>query len=131
MDQLKRPSSRRTLASTLPKLLWVAVAVVVVWLVLLPLGRQLGVFRQTVTVDQAGVVEPRLMEPVTYEIITVLSKDAIPAILDPRLVKAEEAAFDMRADEQVLGVSISRCWGYPLTGTTALIPSTSSAVTRL
>ena len=41
-----------------------------------------------------------------YEIRTVLEKDAIPAILDPRFLQGEEARAQMRPDELVVGVSI-------------------------
>ena len=45
--------------------------------------------------------------PVDLKIVTVLPKDAIPAILDPRFVPAEEAKVWMRPSIQVLGVSIN------------------------
>ncbi len=41
------------------------------------------------------------------EIVTLLGFDAIPAILDPKLVTASEAEVDMDPDEQVLGLSIN------------------------
>ena len=41
------------------------------------------------------------------EIVTLLGFDAIPAILDPKLVTASEAESDMDPDEQVLGLSIN------------------------
>ncbi len=41
------------------------------------------------------------------ELVTLLGFDAIPAILDPRLVTASEAEADMDPDEQVLGLSIN------------------------
>ena len=41
-----------------------------------------------------------------YEIRTVLGKDAIPAILDPRFLQGEAARAQMRPDELVVGVSI-------------------------
>ena len=40
-------------------------------------------------------------------IITVLGKDAIPAILDPQFVSAAEAVSQMKPSERVLGVSIN------------------------
>jgi hypothetical protein len=45
--------------------------------------------------------------PRTVQIITVLPKDAIPAILDPRFVSGEEAEAQMSPSERVLGVSIN------------------------
>lgn len=41
-----------------------------------------------------------------YEIRTVLEKDAIPAILDPRFLQGEAAHAQMRPNELVIGVSI-------------------------
>ncbi len=41
------------------------------------------------------------------EIVTLLGFDAIPAILNPKLVTASEAEVDMDPDEQVLGLSIN------------------------
>ncbi len=40
-------------------------------------------------------------------IITVLGKDAIPAILDPQFISAGEAVSQMQPSERVLGVSIN------------------------
>ena len=40
------------------------------------------------------------------DIITVLGKDGIPAILDPVFLTAQEAQIDMWDGEKVLGVSI-------------------------
>ena len=42
-----------------------------------------------------------------YKIITLLGFDAIPAILDPVFVQAEDAERWMEPDEQVLGLSIN------------------------
>ena len=41
------------------------------------------------------------------EFVTLLGFDAIPAILEPRLVTAPEAEQWMQPDEQVLGLSIN------------------------
>ena len=41
-----------------------------------------------------------------YEIRTVLEKDAIPAILEPRFLQGEQAHAQMRPDELIVGVSI-------------------------
>ena len=40
-------------------------------------------------------------------IITVLGKDAIPAILDPQFISAAEAVSQMKPSERVIGVSIN------------------------
>lgn len=39
-----------------------------------------------------------------YEIVTLLPRDAIPAIDDPQFLTAEEAAAEYQPDEMVLGV---------------------------
>ncbi len=41
------------------------------------------------------------------DIITILGKDGIPAILDPQFVSGAEAAEQMLDSERVLGVSIN------------------------
>ena len=60
--------------------------------------------------------EPAITEP-RYDIITVLGYDAIPAILDPEIVSAEEAGARMAPSEQVIGLSINgehRAYSIPL-----------------
>lgn len=42
-----------------------------------------------------------------FELVTLLGYDAIPAILAPRFVDAEQADPVMDSDEQVLGLSIN------------------------
>ena len=46
-------------------------------------------------------------ETLNLEIITILGKDGIPAILDPQFVSGAEAAEQMVDSERVLGVSIN------------------------
>lgn len=46
-------------------------------------------------------------ETLNLEIITILGKDGIPAILDPQFVSGAEAAEQMLDSERVLGVSIN------------------------
>ena len=41
-----------------------------------------------------------------YQIVTLLAKDAIPAILEPDFLAASEANEQMKEDELVLGVSL-------------------------
>ena len=45
-------------------------------------------------------------ESLDLRIITVLGKDAIPAILDPQFITAAEAVSQMEPSERVMGVSI-------------------------
>ena len=51
-----------------------------------------------------GIASPG--ETINLEIITILGKDGIPAILDPRFISGAEAAEQMVGSERVLGVSI-------------------------
>ena len=45
-------------------------------------------------------------EALVFEIITLLPKNAIPAILDPKFASVEEVSLLLRDDAQVIGVSI-------------------------
>lgn len=61
----------------------------------------------TVTADpdpSNPLAEP---EQQTYKIVTLLPRDAIPAIDDPQFYTAEEADAEYAPDELVLGVSIN------------------------
>ena len=58
----------------------------------------------TVAADNGSAV-PR--ETLNLDIITILGKDGIPAILDPQFISAAEAAEQMLDSERVLGVSIN------------------------
>ena len=50
------------------------------------------------------------------EIVRLLGKDAIPAILEPKFVSASEAGYWMEPDEAVLGVSVGgEHKAYPVT----------------
>ena len=52
-----------------------------------------------------------------YDIITVLGYDAIPAILEPKIVNIEEADEWMAPSEQVIGLSINgdhRAYSIPM-----------------
>ena len=56
-------------------------------------------------------------EGLELELITLLGFDAIPAILKPNLVSADEADSRMDPEEQVLGLSINgdhRAYSVPL-----------------
>ena len=70
-----------------------------------------GLFHRPLTVELEGApgadsAAGRAASSQTLEIHTVLSKDAIPAILEPQLVGRLEADAQMRDDEPVLGVSL-------------------------
>ena len=153
MGRLQKSPARTYLSWVLPKLVWVALAVLVLWLIGVPIARQLGLVQETVTVpgsasesripspagelqifdsgsasgvpesagdaqapdsarelqnpDSASPSQVREVEPRTYEIVTILGKDAISAILEPRFNTVEEAAANMRDEELVLGVSLN------------------------
>ena len=76
----------------------------------LPQLRQafLKIRSEKVTISQTGNGHP-LGGAATLDlnIITVLGKDGIPAILNPVFLTAQEAQANMRAGERVLGVSIN------------------------
>ena len=60
--------------------------------------------------------KPLITEP-RYDIITVLGYDAIPAILNPQIVSAEEAGETIAPGEQVIGLSINgehRAYSIPM-----------------
>ena len=75
-------------------------------------ARRTGLISETVTIatpatpgravgDAAGQPSRQL------KIITLLPKDGIPAIFDPRFVSAAEGAEQLRDDDLVIGVSIN------------------------
>ena len=55
-------------------------------------------------VEETGVAK---QVPRDLEIVPVLPRDAIPAILDPSFVGAEEANESLRSSSKVLGISIN------------------------
>lgn len=63
---------------------------------------------ETVTISRLDDGRPNAGAAATVdlEIITMLGKDGIPAILDPVFLTAQEAQIDMWDGEKVLGVSI-------------------------
>jgi len=72
-------------------------------------GAGLKLRREKVTISQAGNSLP-LGSPTAsldLNIITVLGKDGIPAILDPTFLTVQEAQPNMNDGERVLGVSIN------------------------
>ncbi len=97
--------------SALPKIALFAIVGFVVLLLFVPSFRQIftrvSTSSETVAVpseDEEGEVVASGQE---LEIVTLLGFDAIPAILDPKLVTASEAEGSMDRDEQVLGLSIN------------------------
>ena len=71
---------------------------------------------ETAPINGEAKWQPVPTEP-RYDIITVLGYDAIPAILNPEIVSAEEASARMAPSEQVIGLSINgehRAYSIPM-----------------
>lgn len=64
-----------------------------------PIGSQVG------SLASGGVSGS--METRELKIVTVLGRDGIPAILEPKFISASEALSQMAPDERVLGLSIN------------------------
>lgn len=63
-------------------------------------------FNPTITVAVAGT-SGATGEPAELEIVSVLPRDAIGAILEPRFVSGEEAEAQIVAESRVIGVSVN------------------------
>ena len=66
-----------------------------------------------------------------FDIITLLPKDAIPAILEPQFLPAAEAAEQMRPEELVLGLSINgdhRAYSLPFLSSHEIVNDTVGGV---
>ena len=117
----------RQLRGALPLLIVLAIVLTFVVFFL----RRTGVFSETVTLraDQIGLAPTPTGESdpasegttapaddVTLEIVTLLPKDAIPAIFDPSFVTAVEADEFLRPEDLVMGVEFggeTRAYGVP------------------
>ena len=72
--------------------------------------------REPAPINGEAKWQPEITEP-RYDIITVLGYDAIPAILEPKIVNIEEADEWMVPSEQVIGLSINgdhRAYSIPM-----------------
>ena len=75
---------------------------------------------ETITVPgspSSSAGAPDAGEGQDFELITLLGFDAIPAILDPEFVTAEQALEQLKPDELVLGLSINgdtRAYSIPM-----------------
>ena len=92
--------------------LFTVVGVVLAVLFLPSVGRFLGSAGMSsetiiVPVTRPGSPDFNPGEELELELVTLLGFDAIPAILKPNLVSADEADSRMAPDEQVLGLSIN------------------------
>ena len=105
------------------KVAFFAIVVVLLAVVFIPGVRQfitgLGVSSETIVVPSTGpdAASSELGEGLELELVTLLGFDAIPAILKPNLVSADEADSRMAPDEKVLGLSINgdhRAYSVPL-----------------
>ena len=73
--------------------------------------------QSTSTVDLPAADQAGQSQPADYRIVTLLPRDAIPAIDNPEFVSAEEADESYAGDEFVLGVDINgtaRAYSVPL-----------------
>ena len=97
--------------SALPKIALFAIVGFVVLLLFVPSFRQIltrvSTSSETLVVPNEDAEGEEVARGRELEIVTLLGFDAIPAILDPRLVTASEAEASMDLDEQVLGLSIN------------------------
>ena len=74
--------------------------------------RDIGLFRETVILD-TDFQSTNLKQ---VKMVTVLPRDAIPAIKNPEFIAAFDSIGQMRADEHVIGVSINGDHrAYPIT----------------
>jgi hypothetical protein len=75
------------------------------------LARRTGLIAETVTVASSGAAfggaEGEGPMEREFKIITLLPKDGIPAIFNPKFVTAEFAERQFRTGDQVIGVSIN------------------------
>ncbi len=104
-------NSLRALRGTLPLLLVLAIALTFLVFFL----RRAGLFSESVTLSAETLqIAPASTEgdgttpptEVTLDIITLLPKDAIPAIFDPEFVTANEADAFLSEHDDVIGVVI-------------------------
>ena len=61
-------------------------------------------FNRPVTVSATPGSDPGVPE---LKIVTLLPRDAIPAIFDPKFVTGDEAAKQMRPSDRIIGLSIN------------------------
>lgn len=96
----------RTITNLLPVILVIGMLVVVGYPLL---QRSIPFLRptQTVEIQRAPGQASNPARTEELDIITVLPKDAIPAIDSPRFVSARKARGWMRPDELVIGLSIN------------------------
>ncbi len=107
--------SLRALRAVLPLLLVLAIALTFLAFFL----RRAGLFSESVTLsaetlgiapttsaDAPADPEATPVPDITLDIITLLPKDAIPAIFDPQFVSAAEAHSFLSPTDQVMGVVI-------------------------
>ena len=94
---MPEPSSASKLLGKLPLLLLVAGVLTLGYLIF----RQLGYDTRDVEVVDLETQEAR-----DFRIVSVLPRDAIPAISDPKFVPASTAATWMQDAEQIIGLEV-------------------------
>lgn len=62
---------------------------------------------QEVVVPERSSADESTPEPRNLEIVTVLARDAIPAIMNPTFVSGDEAHAQLQPRSQVIGLSIN------------------------
>ena len=80
--------------------MWFVIAAIVLVFAVMVLRRG-GLFAETVVVTEAGTAQERELK-----IITLLPKDAIPAIFDPEFIDAAAADDQIDPRDLVIGVSV-------------------------
>ena len=88
----------------------IGLVVVVIAVLFMPQIRQLWLNLRAEQVEvplAAGDATASPGETLNLDIITILGKDGIPAILDPQFLSGAEAGDQMVGSERVLGVSIN------------------------
>ena len=91
------PLSPHALLRALPAVLIIGVVLAIGYLVV----RQLGYDSTTVKVTDLNTGEE-----ISYRIVSILPRDAIPAITDPQFVSSAEARAWMVPSEKVIGLDI-------------------------
>lgn len=80
--------------------IWFVIASIVLVFAVMVLRRG-GLFAETVVVSEPGTAQER-----EFKLVTLLPKDAIPAIFDPEFIDAEAADDQLDPRDLVIGVSV-------------------------
>ena len=94
---VRSPLAPFTMIRALPLLIGIAAVLAIGFMFL----RQLGLDSRNIKVVDANTNEVR-----SYSLVTVLPREAIPAITNPAFVSADQASFWMDEAEGVIGLDI-------------------------